>query len=234
MGHLKGIDGEQIWKDILNKKFKNYSDKIAVSQITITKPSILNRFKKMNSGKPLSKQIKPFNFMLTGSEINGVIPCLPYSKDLSGIEYRSFTDYRTGLTSDNLPLPSTEYWKSLEDVLTAYVRHSDGKFDYTNNIAQRKHIVMDKVRYIGKESNNLDEVNTFGGQNDSVLEYHNLKEFCDWVLLLKPKDVRAEGISQQSLYYQKSLIRTDKNRNFHTKVVQTLWNKYRFFRVSCG
>jgi hypothetical protein len=68
LGHLKNIDGKQVWKDILNQNFENYSEKIALSQMTISKPSILNRFKEMNFKKPLNMQIKPFNFILVGSE----------------------------------------------------------------------------------------------------------------------------------------------------------------------
>ena len=33
----------------------------------------------------------------------------------------------------------------------------------------------------------------------SYLEYENLKEFYDWVLTLKPKDVRDKGISERGL-----------------------------------
>ena len=65
-----------------------------------------------------------------------------------------------------------------------------------------------------------------GLDENSYLEYENVKEFYDWILSLKPKDVRDEGISQQSLYYQKSLIRANKELNFKTKTVQKLWNKY--------
>ena len=148
LGHLKDIDGEQIWKSILTGNFNGYSDKIAVSQITISKPSIHKRFKKMNSNKPFEKQIKPFNFMLIGSEKNDVIPCLSFDKDIRGIEYRPFTDYKTDTTSDKLPLPSREYWHTLEDVLTQYVRLDDHKFDYVDGIAHRKHIIADRIRYI--------------------------------------------------------------------------------------
>ncbi|MBD6956391.1 MAG: hypothetical protein F9Y92_07145 [Thermoplasmatales archaeon] len=171
LGHLLNIDGEQVWKDILIKNFREYSDKIAVSQITVSKPSILKRFKKMNFSKPIEKQIKPFNFMLVGSEKNDVIPCLPYDKDISGIQYKSFIDYKTDTTSDKLPLPSKEYWYTLEDVLTSYVRHNDNKFDYDNEgIAHRKHIIADRIRYIGKETNNLDEVEITGLDGEDYLE----------------------------------------------------------------
>jgi hypothetical protein len=55
-------------------------------------------------------------------------------------------------------LPSQAYWHTLEDVLTQYVRHNDNKFDYDNEgIAHRKQINADRIRYIGKESNNLED-----------------------------------------------------------------------------
>ncbi|MEM3830158.1 MAG: hypothetical protein QXP36_13235, partial [Conexivisphaerales archaeon] len=92
-------------------------------------------------------------------------------------------------------MPIDAYWKSLKDILTRYVRHNDNKFDYIDHIAQRKHIIADRIRYIGKESNNLEESMILGLDRDSYLEYENLKEFYNWVLSLKPKDVRDKGIS---------------------------------------
>ena len=38
-----------------------------------------------------------------------------------------------------------------------------------------------------------------GNDKDSYLEYENLREFHDWVLNLKPKDVRDKGISERGL-----------------------------------
>jgi hypothetical protein len=171
LGHLKDIYGEQIWKSIVKSDFEGYSDKIAVSQITISKPSTLKSFRDMNSDKPIEKQIKPLNFMLVCSEKIGIIPCLPFTKDIRGIQYKPFTDYKTDTSSDELPLPSWAYWYTLEDVLTSYVRHNDNKFDYDNEgIAHRKHIIADRIRYIGKETNNLDEVEITGLDGEDYLE----------------------------------------------------------------
>jgi len=101
----------------------------------------------MNANKPFNKKIKPFNFMLIGSEN---IPCLPYDKDITGIQYKPFVDYKSDTTLDKLPLPSQAYWYTLDDILTKYVRHSDNKFDYYNEgIAHRKHIITDQIGYIG-------------------------------------------------------------------------------------
>ena len=65
-------------------------------------------------------------------------------------------------------MQSSAFWKSLEDVLTQYVRHDDHKFDYIDGMAQRKHIIADRIRYIGKESNILDEFMIFGIDDEAI------------------------------------------------------------------
>jgi hypothetical protein len=81
------------------------------------------------------------------------------------VKLRSFREERMSA------LPSGEYWYTLEDVLTQYVKHNDNKFDYDNEgIAHRKHIIVDRIRYIGKESNNLDD-NLSGIEKPDYLEY---------------------------------------------------------------
>jgi len=137
----------------------------------------------MNQNKPFNKKIKPFNFMLIGQEKNDEISCLPYDRNTSGIQYKPFVDYKTDIASDKLPSPSDAYWHTLEDVLTQYVRHNDNKFDYDNQgIAHRKQINADRIRYIGKESNNIDEASVFGIDDDSYLEYENIEDFEQRIL----------------------------------------------------
>ncbi|PSN99018.1 hypothetical protein B9Q05_12210 [Candidatus Marsarchaeota G2 archaeon ECH_B_1] len=232
-GNLKDINGEDVWKAILTNGFSKFKEQIAISQITTSKPSILQRFRRMNSNKPYEKQIKPFNFMLIGSEKNRVIPCLPYDKDLRGIQYKPFIDYKTDTPSSNLPLPSYEYWHTLQDVLTSYVRHNDNKFDYDNEgIAHRKHINVNKIRYIGKESNNLED-NLTGLEDPDYLEYikdHEIvksNEFTEWILSLKPKDVKDKGISKKGLERTQVKIKLKKPLNPKTKTVKLLINMYK-------
>ena len=82
---------------------------------------------------------------------------------------------KSNTSSNKLLLPSTEYWHTLEDILTQYVRHNDNKFDYDDEgIAHRKHIIAERIRYIGKETNNLDETQITGIEEDDYLEYDNL------------------------------------------------------------
>jgi len=119
-------------------------------------------------------------------------------------------------------LPSIAYWHSLESILTSYVRHDYHKFDYIDNKAVRKHIFADKIRYIGKESNNLDESQVMGIKDDSYLEYVNLEEFREWLLALKPKDVKDNGISERTLYKIKFKIKQGKQLNSKTKIVKIL------------
>jgi len=191
----------------------------------------------MNANKPFNKKIKPFNFMLIGSEKNGIIPCLPFNKEISGIQYKPFVDYKTDTASDKLPLPSQAYWYTLADILTKYVRHNDNKFDYDNEgIAHRKHINADRIRYIGKESNNLDD-NLTGIEDPDYLEYtkdHEIvksEDFKQWILTIKPKDVRDKGISERELKRQKAKIRKGKLLNAKVKIVKILLQLYREIKL---
>jgi len=112
--------------------------------------------------------------------------------------------------------------------LKTYVRHNDNKFDYDNQgIAHRKHIVVNRIRYIGKESNNLDEASVLGIDDDSYLEYDNIEDFKQWILSLKPKDVRNKGISKQSLSYTKSRIRKGSGLIRETKINEILFKLYK-------
>ena len=113
------------------------------------------------------------------------------------------------------------------------MKHNYNKFDDDNQgIAHRKHIVVNRIRYIGKESNNLED-NLTGIEDPDYLEYtkdHEIvrsKDFKQWILSLRPKHVREEKISKQALYYQKSLIKNGKNLNIKQKVVIKLLDLYK-------
>ena len=77
------------------------------------------------------------------------------------------------------------------------------------------------------ESNNLDEVSVLGIDEDSYLEYENLKEFYDWILSLKPKDVWDEGISKQDLSYAKNQIKKGIGLKRKTKLIKALTPMYK-------
>jgi len=119
------------------------------------------------------------------------------------------------------------YWHTLEDVLTQYVRHNDNKFDYDNEwIAHRKHINADRIRYIGKESNNLED-NLAGLEDSNYLEYENPEDFKQRILSLKPKDVREMGISERGLRNFKQKIKNGKGLKNKSKIVRILFEYYK-------
>jgi len=89
-----------------------------------------------------------------------------------------------------LPSPSQAYWYTLDDILTKYVRHSDNKFDYDHEgIAHRKHIDVNPIRHIGKESNNLED-NLTGIEEPHYLEYTKDHE------IVNSEDFKREDFKQ--------------------------------------
>jgi hypothetical protein len=50
--------------------------------------------------------------------------------------------------------------------------HNDHKLDYSSNPAKRLHIHANRIRYVGKESSNLEE-NLSGLEEANYLEYVN-------------------------------------------------------------
>jgi len=88
--------------------------------------------------------------------------------------------------------------------------HNDNKLDYdSEGIAHRKHIVVNRIRYIGKESNNLED-NLTGIEEPDYLEYENIEDFKQWILSLKLKDVRDKGIFERGLRNFKQKIKNGK------------------------
>jgi hypothetical protein len=59
----------------------------------------------------------------------------------------------------------------------------------------------------------------FGIDEGSYLEYENLNHFYNWILSLKPKDVRDIGISKMALWKVKNKIKQDKQLNLKIKSV---------------
>ncbi|MCL4326575.1 MAG: hypothetical protein M1481_07175 [Candidatus Thermoplasmatota archaeon] len=111
-------------------------------------------------------------------------------------------------------------------MLIHYIKHNDHKFDYVDSIAHRKHIIVDRIRYIGKETNNLDETQITGIDDNDYIEYDNVMELYNWILSLKPKDVRDMGISKQDLSYAKNQIKKGIGLKRKTKLIKTLIPMY--------
>lgn len=155
----------EIWQDILKLNYgkitdadieEKYSDFYAISQLTVSTSLILNRFKKLNKGKPWKEQIKPFNFFLVGFQSikeNGraVKPLAPFTKDYQKIVDEPFTDYATGEVKQGV-----QYFKPLSRTIMQYVEHPENKFEGDIGVLERKHIQADGLIHIKKEANNIE------------------------------------------------------------------------------
>ena len=63
------------------------------------------------------------------------------------------------------------------------------------------------------------------GIDDDYLEYENLKEFHDWILTMKPKDVKDMGISERGLRNIKQKIRNGSGLKKRSKIIKILFKK---------
>ena len=185
----------------------------------ITSPHILKLFKGLNKGKPMHKQIKPFNFMLVGvaqfTNPKGqlVKPIAPYSKDPQRIVYEDFVVYHSGDTLNGM-----QYWKPFGAVFWDYLNHKESKFNGDRGLLTRRHLRVKRVIHIGKESDNLEETEHLGVGDDSYqlylgdLEKAIKKEDLEaFIRNLKPQMAHKHGISRSTLFYWKEQIR-DGNR----------------------
>jgi hypothetical protein len=178
----------QAWLSIIRKALGLPSTTVgiesapAVGQVTVSSPAVMKPLMKLNEGKQYGDKIKPFNFLLTChikslGHPPGVDPAhfhliSPYEKDprqwlkknwidqYSGKEYRITT---TGHHGDR----HTARVKTYGDVLTEYEYHPESKCADANGktcskqtigLLQRRHVRIGQIKYIGKESNSLEEM----------------------------------------------------------------------------
>jgi len=135
----------------------------------------------LNLGKRYPDQIKPFNFLLSchvaqlghpvGADSAKFHLVGRYETDArkwlatKWIEQYSGKKYR--ITTTSLPSRNTARVKTYGDIATEYEFHPESKCagadgkpcgKQTVGLLHRRHIRVDQIKYIGKESNNLEEV----------------------------------------------------------------------------
>jgi hypothetical protein len=154
----------------------------AVGRVTISSPAVMRPLVNLNTGKRYPDQLKPFNFLLTchvkplghplGTDPEQFHLIAPYESDpkrwlkmewvnqYTGKRYRITT---AGYHGDRY----TARVKTYGDVLREYEFHAESKCADTNGnrsgkqtigLLQRRHVRIDQIKYIGKESNMLEEV----------------------------------------------------------------------------
>lgn len=222
----------EIWQDILKLHYvqineidigEKYSKFYEISRLTVTTPDKLNRFKKLNKGKPWSEQIKPFNFFLVGFQAtkeNGktIKPLAPFTENYQTIVYGPFIDYETREIKQG-----SQYFKPLSETILQYIEHPESKFDGDTGVLKRKHIQADGLVYIGKEANNIED------QPLDVTKpqiFQDMEDIKQKILALIPEEARKIGIKHRSeLKYLKEKTREGK-LNFNTPNMRKILKYY--------
>ena len=178
----------QIWESIIrecighSRKAIPFAKVPAIGRLPVTSPAMLQPLAALNSGKKYADQIKPFNFLLT-CHVNafghpvGVQPerfhlIAPFELDpkkwlrMDWIDQYSCEAFRV-TTEPNCNDRRTAWIKTFGDVVAEYAHHPESKCADENGetadqrtlgLLFRRHVRIAEIVPIGKESNNLEEV----------------------------------------------------------------------------
>ncbi|MGI0100268.1 MAG: hypothetical protein ACREBH_00890, partial [Candidatus Micrarchaeaceae archaeon] len=240
LGGLIGLSDDeikQIWSDFLGYHYgtlskeaieNKYSGKFVMGKLAMTSPHILQRFIHINK----DKRIKPFNFVIVGignktdqTTREPIIPMIPYTKNYDIVPYTQFTDYKTGKQYKD---DTKFYWKLLSEFLFGYINHHDGKYDGDIGELERKHIDIDGIEHIGKESNNLEETEVIGVSDNDYVVYDNKTEqrIMDIIKDMTTKDARRIGLSKRHLFRLKKKVKQGKEIVLKKKTLNKLYKSY--------
>ena len=125
-----------------------------------------------------------------------------------------FLDYKTGkkYPNDNSMEPQY-YWKPMDFVLEDYITHKESKLEGDSGVLKRRHLAInqDSIRYIGKESNELEQSEIFGVSKNDTLEYvdfqKKLRKIIENLTLDKASEI---GLDKREFYRLKNKLENDK------------------------
>jgi hypothetical protein len=160
----------------------SFENSPAVGRITISSPAILRSLADFNPGKKYCDRLKPFNFLLTchvkpfghplGIDprrfrlIAQYVPDPQQWLEMFWIDQYSGKRHRI-ITAGHHGTRKTARVKTYGDVIREYEFHPESKCadakrepctKQTVGLLQRRHVRIDQVAYIGKESNSLEDV----------------------------------------------------------------------------
>lgn len=154
----------------------------AIGRVSATSPFMMRAFSGYNKGKHYPAQIKPFNFILScqiqpfGHPLDANPErfhlIAPYNPDPSKWPAMEWIDQYSGnhyrITTDGFHAQGdVARVKAYNDVLLEYEHHPESKCADENGnpcskqtvgILSRRHVQIGRIRYIGKESNSLEDV----------------------------------------------------------------------------
>lgn len=209
-----------VYNQISEEEFyKKYDCFFVLSKMAVSSKEIMKRLaKKLNRHKPYNKQIKPFNFFFVGVGANADIkPIMSYSDDPQAAVYGDFTDYSTGKV-----MTGVEHFQKLSDVLYSYLHHKEAKLDGNIGLLNRRHIEIDGIRYIGKETNKLEENSATLSQPYTTTYGH--KEIEDKLFSISTEDAKKIGINRMTLWRLRQKIKQHKPLHLSRKILARLFN----------
>jgi hypothetical protein len=204
----------------------------AVGRVSISSPAVMRSFAAFNRQKLYADQIKPFNFIVTCQirqfgHPSGVDPAkfhliLPWEMDprkwLAGAWIDQYTGnrYRITTTGDHGTRKSARV-KTFGDLLMEYEFHPEAKCAdsagepcdrSTTGLLQRRHVHIALIKYIGKESNAIEDVESgmVHSADDVYTEYSDPRR-DEWQTVILPvlrkmpltKLIKKSGLCRMAL-----------------------------------
>jgi hypothetical protein len=237
----------QVWLNIVRKALRQTTRKLrfghlpAIGRVTISSPAVMRPFTNLNKRKRYADQIKPFNFLLTchvnqlghppGADpehFHLIAPYesnpkrwieMPWTEQYSGKTYSITTEGHHGNRQ-------TARVKTYGEVLREYEFHAESKCadaigqpstKQTIGLLRRRHVRIDEIKYIGKESNSLEEVEAglIHSAQNVYTEYPDRRR-DEWETKVRPamKDVFISTLEKETGLVRRTLIgaRTGRRR----------------------
>lgn len=159
-----------------------YSGEYAVTKYVVTTPHVHRRLQEINRQKDICKQIKSFNFVLVGQpeELSDtgepIHPITRFTKRIDEAPFQPFIDYNSGKRYSG---GSQLYWKTLSTIVREYLNHQEAKFRSGGQAGKMRrrhlHIQEGQIHYIGKEADEIEEIEILGIDERSYVEYRKTR-----------------------------------------------------------
>jgi hypothetical protein len=191
-----------------------FQKRVAVGRITVSSPKVMKPLAALNKGKPYAEQIKPFNFIISchvaklghpiGADPERFHLIAPYETDPRRWEQMQWIDqyletgkwYRITASGPHGSRTVARV-KSYGDVLREYEFHPEAKCaaateapctKQTIGLLGRRHVPIDSITYIGKESNHMEEVEeqSLFDPADAYTKYPNPQR-DEWAIKILPE-----------------------------------------------
>ena len=229
----------QVWLRIirsglgLRAKELAFEDAPAVGRVTVSSPAVMRPLSGLNEGKSYAAQIKPFNFLLTchvkqlgqpiATDATRFHLIAPYESDPRQWPKKPWIDQYTGrsyriTTAGGHGTRRAARVKTYGDVCREYEFHPEAKCADENGDAcgkqtvgllRRRHVHIDLIKYIGKESNSLEAVDSglIHSEQSVYTEYPDERR-DEWQVKVLPalkripvpELIKGSGLSRSALF----------------------------------